>query len=169
MFNFSDESAVLAAAKKILENRLRKHETTFTSPDDLRDYLLLQYAGKEREEFNVLFLDAKNHLLASETMFTGTVATTAVHVREVAKHALLHNATGVIIAHNHPSGDSTPSPQDYQMTELVRKALATVEVNLLDHLVVGGNDVHSIEENRASHDSGFGTEDLLELLGLTKR
>ncbi len=81
----------------------------FTSTRAAREWLILNMAGLEREEFRVLYLNNQNQLIAGETLFTGTINRTEVHPREVIKRALYHNAAAVVLAHNHPSGEVTPS------------------------------------------------------------
>ncbi|CAI0910378.1 DNA repair protein RadC [Serratia entomophila] len=103
-------------------------------------------AGLEREEFIVLYLNQQNQLIAHETLFTGTINSTEVHPREVVKRALYFNAAAVIIAHNHPSGDPTPSQADKTITLRLMQALALVDIHLLDHLVVGGMEIVSFAE-----------------------
>ncbi|MEG1092295.1 MAG: JAB domain-containing protein [Acinetobacter sp.] len=104
-------------------------------------------AHLEREVFIVMYLDNQHYLLEYETLFTGTLSHTEVHPREVVKMALKHNAAAVILAHNHPSGTTEISQQDKHVTQRIAKALALVEVRVLDHLVVG-NDVVSFAELR---------------------
>jgi DNA repair protein RadC len=88
------------------------------------------------EEFRLLFLDSKNRLIADEVQGTGTVNRTAVYPREVVKRALEHGATAIIMVHNHPSGDPTPSRADVEMTEEVRDAGALMGIVLHDHVVI---------------------------------
>ncbi|AGP47266.1 hypothetical protein SOD10_06090 [Serratia plymuthica] len=118
----------------------------FTSTQAARDWLKLKMAGLEREEFIVLYLNQQNQLIAHETLFTGTINSTEVHPREVVKRALYFNAAAVIIAHNHPSGDPTPSQADKTITLRLMQALALVDIHLLDHLVVGGMEIVSFAE-----------------------
>lgn len=94
----------------------------------------------------VLYLNNQHRLLAHETLFTGTINRTEVHPREVLKRALHFNAAAVILAHNHPSGDPAPSPEDRAITERLVQALALVDIRLLDHLVVGGMEIVSFAE-----------------------
>ncbi|HAF5790825.1 TPA: DNA repair protein RadC, partial [Salmonella enterica] len=94
----------------------------------------------------VLYLNNQHRLLAHETLFTGTVNRTEVHPREVLKRALHFNAAAVILAHNHPSGDPAPSPEDRTITERLVQALNLVDIRLLDHLVVGGMEIVSFAE-----------------------
>ena len=133
-------------ALTLLERQLREPGASFTSSHAVRDWLRLQLASLEREEFTVLFLDNQHRLLAYETLFTGTINHTQVHPREVVKAGLKHNCAAVIVAHSHPSGEAEPSQADRKITERLRAALELVEIRLLDHLVVGGMDIISLSE-----------------------
>ena len=86
-----------------------------------------------------LWLDAQNRLLIAEELFTGSLTQTSVYPREVVKIALAHNAAAVILAHNHPSGVAEPSRADEMLTRSLKEALAMVDVKLLDHFIVAGN------------------------------
>jgi DNA repair protein RadC len=116
------------------------------SPNAVREYLAVHYAGKEREVFGCLFLDSRHRLIAVEEMFLGTIDGASVHPREVVKRALKLNASAVILAHNHPSGVAEPSQADELITVRLRDALALVEIRMLDHLIVGGATVTSLAE-----------------------
>ncbi|ECD0910666.1 DNA repair protein RadC [Salmonella enterica subsp. enterica serovar Poona] len=133
-------------ALTLLESQLREPGAAFTSSHAVRDWLRLQLSTLEREEFMVLYLNNQHRLLAHETLFTGTVNRTEVHPREVLKRALHFNAAAVILAHNHPSGDPAPSPEDRTITERLVQALNLVDIRLLDHLVVGGMEIVSFAE-----------------------
>jgi DNA repair protein RadC len=102
----------------------------------LIDYLRVAMGHNRTEEFRLLFLDSKNRLIADEVQGTGTVNRTAVYPREVVKRALEHGATAIIMVHNHPSGDPTPSRADVEMTEEVRDAGALLGITLHDHVVI---------------------------------
>ena len=102
----------------------------------LIDYLRVAMGHGRTEEFRLLFLDSKNRLIADEVQGTGTVNRTAVYPREVVKRALEHGATAIIMVHNHPSGDPTPSRADVEMTEEVRDAGALLGIVLHDHVVI---------------------------------
>lgn len=110
----------------------------FTAPAAVRQWLRLQLAGRPHEVFMALWLDAQNRLIASEELFRGTLTQTSVYPREVVKSALRHNAAGVILAHNHPSGACEPSPADEALTQNLKTALQLVDVKLLDHFIVAG-------------------------------
>ncbi|MGE1069258.1 RadC family protein [Pantoea agglomerans] len=133
-------------ALTLLENHLREPGVTFTSTPFSRDWVRLQLAGQERELFMVLLLDNQNRLLAHETLFHGSITSTEIHPREVVKAALRHNSAAAIFAHNHPSGYAEPSDADRRITERLKKALALVEVRVLDHLIVGSKEIVSFAE-----------------------
>jgi DNA repair protein RadC len=103
----------------------------------LMDYLYSRFAGKEREELHVLYVDAKLRLITDETVFTGTLTHTAASPREIIRRALEHNAAGLIIAHNHPSGAPTPSEADRAFTAELCAACHPLSLTLHDHLIVG--------------------------------
>ncbi len=105
--------------------------------DRVLGYLNAALAREQVEQFRVLFLDTRNRLLADEAQSRGTVNHTPVYPREVVKRALELNATALILVHNHPSGDPTPSHEDVAMTEEVKAAAATLSVVLHDHIIVG--------------------------------
>ncbi len=94
----------------------------------------------------VLFLDSQNRVIVPEEMFRGTLTQTSVYPREVVKRSLANNAAAVIFAHNHPSGVAEPSQSDQCLTESLKRALALVDVRVLDHFVVAGNGVTSFAE-----------------------
>ena len=103
----------------------------------LMDYLNAEVSRERVERFHVLFLDNRNRLLADEAQQRGTVNHTPVYPREVAKRALELHATALILVHNHPSGDPTPSRDDIVMTQQVKAAAAALSIRLHDHIVVG--------------------------------
>lgn len=133
-------------ALALLACQLREPGAAFTSSHAVRDWLRLQLASLEREEFTALFLDNQHRLISHETLFTGTINHTQVHPREVVKAALKHNAAAILVAHCHPSGHAEPSDADRRITERLRQALDLVDIRLLDHLVVGGMEIISFAE-----------------------
>ncbi|MFZ5001085.1 RadC family protein [Enterobacter asburiae] len=133
-------------ALTLLECQLREPGVSFTSSHAVRDWMRLQLAALEREEFTVLFLDNQHRLIAHETLFRGTINSMAVYPREVVKAGLKHNAAAAVLAHNHPSGYAEPSSADRQMTTRLQQALELVDIRLLDHLVVGGMEIVSFSE-----------------------
>ena len=101
------------------------------------DCLRLQLRAHEHEVMVGLFLDAKNHFIAFAQLAQGGLSTAQLYPRTLVKQALNYNAAGLIVAHNHPSGDPTPSQADRQMTDALKALLATIEIRLLDHIVLG--------------------------------
>ncbi|MCX2867073.1 RadC family protein [Kluyvera cryocrescens] len=134
-------------ALTLLDRHLRETGVAFTSTQAARDWLKLKMAGLEREEFMVLYLNQQNQLIANETLFAGSISSTEVHPREVVKRALYFNAAAVILAHNHPSGDTTPSQADKTITQRLVQALQLVDIRVPDHLIVGGTQILSFAEH----------------------
>ena len=132
-------------ALKILSARIQSTDV-LSSPGAVRDYLRLLLTGKEHEVFVCVFLDAQNHVIACDEMFRGTLTQTSVYPREVVKTSLAHNAAGVILCHNHPSGVSEPSAADRSLTRALTDALALVDVRVLDHFIVSAGDGMSFAE-----------------------
>ena len=103
-------------------------------------------AYRETEQFRVLFLDKKNILIADEEQQKGTVDHVPVYPREVAKRALELNASGLILVHNHPSGDPSPSNADIDMTARIQRALMALNIRLHDHIIIGKERISSFHE-----------------------
>ena len=125
-------------ARRALAQELAVRDN-FSSPGMVRDWLRLKLAGERHEIFMALWLDAQNRLLRAEQLFAGTLTQTSVYPREVVRKALEINAAAVILAHNHPSGVAEPSVADELLTRSLREALALVDVKVLDHFIVAGN------------------------------
>jgi DNA repair protein RadC len=128
--------AVRAAAREMLRAEMVRRPV-ISSWQHLLDYCTARLGFAEAEEFHLLFLDAKNAVIADETQQHGTVNHTPVYPREVVKRALELAASAIIMVHNHPSGDVTPSRADIEMTRAVREAAKAVGISLHDHLVFG--------------------------------
>ena len=137
--------AIFEMSRRALNEQLQQRDV-FKSPQAVRDYLVLKLGGLTREVFLVLFLDTQNHLVATEEMFAGTLTQTSVYPREVVKRALHHNVASVIFAHNHPSGIAKQSQADELLTKELKQALALVDVRVLDHFIVAGNNTLSFSE-----------------------
>jgi DNA repair protein RadC len=103
-------------------------------------------AFEAREQFRVLFLDKRNHLIADEVQQRGTVDHTPVYVREVCKRALELSATALLLVHNHPSGDPTPSRADIDMTRLIVETARNLGIAVHDHLIIGKEGHSSFRE-----------------------
>ncbi|MBX9717138.1 MAG: DNA repair protein RadC [Burkholderiaceae bacterium] len=138
-------TAVMELARRSLAQRLAQR-TVLSSPQEVKDFLRLQLAHEAHEVFAVMFLDVQNQLLQFEPMFRGTLSQTSVYPREIVKRALAVQASAVILAHNHPSGIAEPSRADEFLTHSLKQALALIDVRVIDHLVVGGDQAVSFAE-----------------------
>lgn len=127
---------VHAAAGRIGRDRIRGKEV-LSSWSAVLDYCRTAMAFADKEELRILFLDKRNRLIADEVQQTGTVDHTPVYPREVVKRALEHSATAVILVHNHPSGDPTPSRADIQMTQSIIDIAKPLGIAVHDHIIVG--------------------------------
>lgn len=143
---YAQLQAVLEMARRALGEEL-KSGNAMNSPELVRDFLRLSLAHKQHEVFIGIFLDAKNHTIAVEELFSGTLTQTSVYPREVIKRALYHNAAAMIFAHNHPSGVAEPSHADKILTQSLKQALALVEIKVLDHFIVGNGTAMSFAEH----------------------
>ena len=139
------ERNTIDRALQIVGGILRQREV-FASPGALKQYLSLRLAGERHEIFAVMFLDVQNRAIAFEVMFTGTLTQTSVYPREVVLCALRHQAASVVLTHNHPSGSVQPSQADEALTQTLKRALALVDVRVLDHVIVGAGDTLSMAE-----------------------
>lgn len=138
-------AAAMELARRSIETDL-KTGSALTSPGAVRDYLRLAIGARKREVFVCLWLDAQHRVMRCDEAFEGTLTQTSVYPREIVKRALEVNAAAVIFAHNHPSGVAQPSQADELLTANLKDALALVEVKVLDHFVVAGNQAISFAE-----------------------
>ena len=142
---YAQLQAIFEMSRRALNEQMQVKDI-LSSPNQVRDYLCLKLGSLTREVFMVLFLDAQNRIITTEEMFTGTLTQTSVYPREIVKRALHHNAASVIFAHNHPSGVAEQSRADEMITTELKKALALVDVRVLDHFIVAGNATLSFVE-----------------------
>ena len=138
-------AAILELARRALREQLRAG-TALTASGAVRDYLRLAIGSPPHEAFLCLFLDAQHRIIGIEELFRGTLTQTSVYPREVVKSALAANAAAVILAHNHPSGVAQPSQADELLTRQLKDALALVDIRVLDHFIVAGNQALSFAE-----------------------
>lgn len=147
--SMSDLHPRIGAARELMRRALQedlRHNPALASPAAVRDFLRLTFAGREHEAFLVICLDAQHRVIEVEEIFRGTLTQTSVYPREIVKYALKTNAAAVIFAHNHPSGIAQPSQADELLTRQLKEALALVDVKVLDHLIVAGNQATSFAE-----------------------
>ena len=127
---------VQAAASRLLRDEVKKRPV-LSSWSAVLDYCRTAQAFADREQFRILFLDKRNQLIADEVQQTGTVDHTPVYPREVVKRALELSATAVVLVHNHPSGDATPSRADIDMTKQIVEIARNLGIEVHDHIIVG--------------------------------
>ncbi|MDR6182191.1 RadC family protein [Asaia bogorensis] len=116
------------------------------NPRTMLDYLKSRLTREPIEQFRILFLDEQNHLLADEAQTRGTVNHTPVYPREVARRAMEIGARSIVLVHNHPSGDPTPSDADIAMTRDTQMAAALIDVRIADHIIIGNGSYSSFRE-----------------------
>ncbi|MEO5324160.1 DNA repair protein RadC [Mesorhizobium sp. CC13] len=131
-----DLKVIAAAAKRMARGEISGREV-LSSWAQVLDYCRASMAFEEREQFRILFLDKKNALIADEVQQTGTVDHTPVYPREVIKRALELSATAIILVHNHPSGDPTPSRADIDMTRTIIDTAKPLGISVHDHIIIG--------------------------------
>jgi DNA repair protein RadC len=137
---------VPAVSRRYLQQRLEGRQA-LTHSRALFDYLNHTIRDKHKECFVAVYLDAKNRVIADEILFTGTVTASAVYPREVVKAALAHAAAAVIFAHNHPSGDPTPSPDDLAITRKLVQACGLMGITVHEHLIIGAEGYYSFADH----------------------
>jgi DNA repair protein RadC len=138
--------ALLDLAADILAENTRNGGKAFTSPDVTEQFIKLKIGLEQSEVFGVMFLDNKHRLISFDRMFNGTIDGASVHPREVVRRALQHNAAAAVLAHNHPSGDCQPSSADKRITERLKTALELIDVRILDHIIVSGDNSYSFAQ-----------------------
>jgi len=141
------EDQIIRASEVILQKRVRT-ETVFSNTTFAGMYLRSKLINYEHEVFACLFLSNSNHLIRYEEMFTGTINSASVYPREVIKKALQLNAAAVIFAHNHPSGSTEPSAADHLITQKLKRALDLVDIQALDHFIIGFGSPYSFADNK---------------------
>jgi DNA repair protein RadC len=135
---------VVLQAQALINERFRA-ACVLKNPTLVRAFFKLQLGGREHEVFAVVFLDGQRRVIDYLEIFRGTINNAQVYVREVVKEALKHNAAAVILAHNHPSGRSIPSDADKATTSRLRVMLELVDVEVLDHIIVGKSITSFVE------------------------
>jgi len=116
------------------------------SPSDVAQLLMSEMAHLQQEHFQVLYLDTRNRLLGSETVYVGSLNASHIRVAEVFRDAVKRNCAAIIVAHNHPSGDPTPSPEDVEVTRQLVAAGNLLDIEVLDHLIIGQQRFVSLRE-----------------------
>ncbi len=138
-------NAALELGRRYLNETLEMGETLSNS-DVAKRFLASRLKDYPHEVFACLFLDSQHRVICFEELFHGTINETNVYPREVVKRGLAHNAAKIIVAHNHPSGNPTPSQADKEITQLLKQALALVDIQVVDHIIIGHNENLSLAE-----------------------
>ncbi len=141
----SQTKAALELGKRLLSLQ-PEERATVTSPQDVANLLLAEMGLLEQEELRVVLLNTKNQVLAVSEVYRGSVNTSVVRVSEVLREAVRQNCPAVVVVHNHPTGDPTPSPEDVQMTEQIVEAGKLLDIEVLDHMVMGQQRWVSLKE-----------------------
>jgi DNA repair protein RadC len=139
--------AALELGRRYLKEQ-RGERPAIHSPKDAADQVMFEMSGMVQENLWVLLLDTRNRLIDIEHLYQGSLNSSTVRVAEVFKKAMLLNSAGIIIVHNHPSGDPAPSPEDIALTKTLVETGKMLDIQVLDHLVIGGNNFISLKERR---------------------
>lgn len=140
------EEDIFTMAKQLSLKRLSKGRA-LARPQDVKDHLRTLLHDYEHEVFAVLLLDSQHKIIGFHEMFRGTISSATVYPRELVKLALKHNAAALVMTHNHPSGNPTPSQMDIKLTKSLSEALALVDVKVLDHIIVATQGCTSLAEH----------------------
>jgi DNA repair protein RadC len=133
-------------SERYLRDKIKGKQVFLKSSDSVYDYLCQSMSREKKERFKVLFLNSKNELIEAETLFKGSLTSSAVYPREIMERAMKYNASGLIFAHNHPSGDPTPSDSDKEITRHLTEAGKSMQIKVLDHIVIGSNEYFSFAD-----------------------
>jgi DNA repair protein RadC len=148
----SESSVVLISLLRELETRRLSEELLekprLNTPADAAAFASRKLIHQKNEQFMVIYLNTKNRVIAYEVLNEGIVNKAIVYPRNVIKNALEHNSTSIIVVHNHPSGEYDPSASDIQLTSMIAKAAATMEITLLDHLIVAESGTFSFKQEK---------------------
>lgn len=131
---------------KRLARALPGERVQVRGPSDAANHVMLEMGLLEKEELRTLLLDTKNYISRVETIYSGSLNSAVVRVGEVFRPAVRANSASIIVVHNHPSGDPTPSPEDVRVTELMVQAGRMLDIEVLDHIVIGRNRFVSMKE-----------------------
>ena len=143
-------TTVVAAIElgKRLSNLQKIEKVSVKSAFDVYHLLYQDLTHLEQEHFICLYLNTKSELIKKETIYIGTINQTLIHPREIFKHAIKLSAAAIIFAHNHPSGDSTPSKADFQATASLMGSSAIMGIDVIDHIVIGNHEYYSLKDQK---------------------
>lgn len=138
---------IVKRAVQIVNEKVIKRGPALKSPQDVKTYLQLHLTDQLQEMFAVVFMDCQHRVISYETLFYGTIHQTSVYPRRIVQRAMALNAGAVILAHNHPSGVTSPSEADKSLTKHLQSILSHIDVRVLDHFIVGEGVPYSFAEN----------------------
>ena len=143
------KAAVIMAAVELgkrLSGRTARQKAVITCPDDAAEYAMPRFRYEQREHFAVILMNVKNHILSMPVISIGSLTASVVHPREVFRAALQQTAAAMILVHNHPSGDPTPSKEDIATTRRLVEAGRLMDVPVLDHIILGNENYISLKQ-----------------------
>ncbi|PID43343.1 MAG: hypothetical protein CSA52_02230 [Gammaproteobacteria bacterium] len=144
---YAQLQAVVELTRRYLRESIN-YGDNMASPSCVREFIHSRLKGRPHETFCCMYLNTQNQVIEFEELFRGTIDSASVYPREVVKQALGYNAKSIIAVHNHPSGHPEPSHADIAITRQLRQALELVDIRLLDHMIVAGNQVVSMAERQ---------------------
>ncbi|WP_010303582.1 RadC family protein [Kurthia senegalensis] len=137
--------AALEFGRRVYDRQVQ-NLTTIRSPEDAADFLMSDLSSLKQEHFVVLYLNVKNQIIHRQTVFIGSLTASIVHPREIFREAVKRSTASIICAHNHPSGNPSPSPEDIEVTKRIKKAGHILGIELLDHVIIGDEQFISLKE-----------------------
>ncbi len=143
---YAQLQAATEIAKRAIQQQLNAGDA-LTNPKHAVEYLQHRLQNQREETLLAIFLDNQNRVLAIETLAQGSIDQANMHPRQLVQQVLSHHAKSIILAHNHPSGDPTPSQQDRELTDHIRKLLNMIDVQLLDHLIIGHGQYYAFSQH----------------------
>lgn len=138
--------AVKELARRLMRRESRSIEVIH-GPEDAAHFAMPYFRQEQKEHFAILMLNTKNHILGLQDVSIGSLTASIVHPREVFETAILHHSAAIILLHNHPSGDPTPSKEDISVTQRIEKASKVMDIPVLDHIILGGGRYVSMKKD----------------------
>ncbi len=129
-------------------NEYLTEKVKLLSPESIYLFLKDQFEMKTQEHFIALYLNTKAELIKKQVLFVGSLNSSLVHPREIFKHAVVNSAASIVIVHNHPSGDPTPSKNDIDVTKVIHQNSLMMDIKLVDHIIIGRNRYFSFKEKK---------------------
>jgi DNA repair protein RadC len=137
--------------KALQPDKNKRKNKTLTSAKEVYEALRKKIGGLKKENFVVVSLDTRNKIIAVDTVFVGTLNSSLVHPREIFETAIRRHAAGIVVAHNHPSGDPEPSDEDIKVTKLLTEAAKVMGIEMPDHLIIGEGKYFTFRDNVIHH------------------